>query len=72
MISRKLSFNPEMIVLKKIAWFQEQKVPLCFQADFDLTLIKVTRQNLFAKKDDTLDCYLNVLINLTNYSPKIP
>ena len=72
MISRKLSFNPEMIVLKKIARFQEQKVPLCFQADFDLTLIKVTRQNLFAKKDDTFDCYLNVLVSLTNYSPKIP
>ena len=72
MISRKLSFNPEMIVLKKIAWFQQQKVPLCFQVDFDLTLIKVTRQNLFAKKDDTLDCYLNVLISLTNYSPKMP
>ena len=50
MISRKLSFKADVIVLKKVALFREQKVPLCLQVDFDLSLIKVTRQTLVAKK----------------------
>lgn len=68
----RIVYNPEMIVMKKVAWFQEQKVPLCLQVDFDLTLIKVTRQTLFTPKDDVLDCFCNVLISFTNYFPKIP
>ena len=40
--------------------------------DFDLTLIKVTRQLFFCQKNDTFDCYCKVLISLTKYFPKIP